>query len=132
MLSDLITVAIDGAFNEEYEQFDIMDKEWTEWFSNGEKRVEVIYKSGGDSKIGKGSGTWNLWFENGNEKLSQSYVDGRADGTWKEWFENGTEKKEYNWSNGKLDGKYVEWYESGQEKIEGEYSILLIVGVWCE
>ena len=93
MLSDLITVAIDEAFNEEYEQFDIIDKEWTEWFSNGEKRVEVTYKSGGDSKVGKGSGTWNLWFENGNEKLSQSYVDGRADGTWKEWFENGTEKK---------------------------------------
>ena len=53
MLSDLITVAIDEAFNEEYEQFDIIDKEWTEWFSNGEKRVEVTYKSGGDSKVGK-------------------------------------------------------------------------------
>ena len=34
--------------------FDVIDKEWTEWFSNGEKRVEVAYKSGGDSKVGKG------------------------------------------------------------------------------
>ena len=120
-----MTVSAGKNYNPQNDQYDSIDKEWTEWYSNGEKRVEVIYESGGDSKVGKGSGTWNLWFENGNEKLLQSYVNGKADGKWQEWYENGTTKKEYNWKDGNLDGKYVEWYETGQEKIEGEYSCLL-------
>ena len=39
---DLITV-VDEAFNEEYEQFDIIDKEWTMVFKW--RKVEVTYKS---------------------------------------------------------------------------------------
>ena len=35
--------------------YDTMDKEWTEWYSNGEKRVEVSYEAEGDNNVGKGS-----------------------------------------------------------------------------
>ena len=95
--------------------YDTMDKEWTEWYSNGEKRVEVSYEAGGDNSVGKGSGTWSIWFENGNDKMTQSYTNGKPEGKWSEWFESGTDKKEYNWADGKLNGKYTEWFESGQE-----------------
>ena len=112
--------------------YDTMDKEWTEWYSNGEKRVEVSYEAGGDNSVGKGSGTWSIWFENGNDKMTQSFTNGKPEGKWSEWFESGTDKKEYNWADGKLNGKYTEWFESGQEKIEGEYKDGQKDGNWTE
>ena len=68
LLSNLIAVSALNDFDPKKDQYDIIDREWTEWYSNGEKRVQVIYESGGEDKLGKGSGTWNLWFENGNDE----------------------------------------------------------------
>ena len=78
-----------------------------------------------DSKHGK----WTEWYENGQKKLEQHYKCGRYIGTWIYWYENGQKKSVSNYIDGGLpgmrssivDGQFTVWHENGQKRSEGYY-----------
>ena len=48
----------------------IKDGLHTEWWDNGQKKLEVTYKDG------KPDGLGTVWYENGQKKLEGTYKDG--------------------------------------------------------
>lgn len=102
-----------------------MDGLYTEWYGNGQKKIEGTYKvydtdSGGKiliaikntqkylprnfrhMNLSLKDSLWTEWYTNGNVKSKGTYVRGVMDGEW-----------EFNFENGNLNGK-------------GSYSYLLI------
>ena len=112
---------------------------WINWFSNGNKNEEGIYKDG------KKGGVWNGWYRNGEKKYSGKYVEGKLEGLYTEMDNKGNVIKEIMYTNGlivleahtlrtnksvikfqkkngKLDGKWIETYTNGNIAEIGNYS----------
>ena len=111
---------------------------WIQWFENGKKNEEGIYKQG------KKGGAWSAWYENGEKKYLAKYVNGKLDGSYTELdtdgrvvkniiydvgeiiseyhvVRDGTGFTEYHKQNGVLDGVWTRWYANGQKAEEGIY-----------
>ena len=115
---------------------------WTDWYENGRKEREILYKRG---KIIEFVGHWNkygnewsdedepttktpitkLWYDNGRKYYEGTWKDGEKGGVWTFWYENGKKEGEGKYIEGfyehfspKRDGKWTEWYYNGQKKSE--------------
>ena len=64
---------------------------------------------------------YNEYFENGEKKITGTFVNNKKSGEWIEWYSNGQKKYIGNFLNGNRHGSWVEWDESGNEIIDGEY-----------
>tara|TARA_B100000953_G_C17889332_1_gene380726 strand:- start:86 stop:622 length:537 start_codon:yes stop_codon:yes gene_type:complete len=86
-----------------------------EWWDDGQKRYEVIWKDGKKDLLS------TFWYENGQKRYEKTYKDGLQDGleTW--WYENGQKRSEGTYKDGKLDGLFTLWYENGQKETEVTY-----------
>ena len=92
-----------------------------EWYENGQKQYEGIYKDG------KEDGLWTEWYKNGQKKSEKTYKDGLEDGleTW--WYENGQKSSEWTYKDGEKDGLETWWYENGQKRLEVTYKNVNII-----
>jgi antitoxin component YwqK of YwqJK toxin-antitoxin module len=98
---------------------------WTFWYANGQTKLEGIYKD--DERNG-----WvKLWHKNGQISEEGLYEDGSllAKKVYK-YFENGQIKSKQNFLNRKLNGKTTFWYENGQKLLEGNYKDFNPEGIW--
>ena len=86
------------------------------WSKKDVKQVE------GFIEMGKRTGTWKLYNENGTLKKQSIYRDDKENGEEIFWFSNGKIEKKGTYINGKLNGKYEWFYESGQKKQEGHFT----------
>ena len=120
---------------------------WIEWYANGRKSEEGVYK------YGKKGGLWTAWYENGEKKYHSKYIDGKPDGIYTEYDSKGrltanieydlgnilTEyhitrdeggSTEYHKKNGVLDGRWTRWYANGNKAEEGLYEEGKRSGTW--
>ena len=67
----------------------------SEYYENGQKSYEVIYRDGLRSKK-----IW--WYDNGNKKKRITYKDGKLDGHWVTWNYDGNMEMEKLYKNGSL------------------------------
>jgi len=49
---------------------DVNDGHWTNWYQNGQKESEGVYKDG------RKEGLWTLWDDNGKKNSEVEYIDG--------------------------------------------------------
>ena len=112
---------------------------WINWYSNGNKNEEGIYKDG------KKGGVWNGWFRNGQKKYSGKYINDKLDGLYIEMDINGNIFKEIVYTNGlitleshtlrndkniikfqkkdgNLHGKWIDSYRNGNIAEIGNYT----------
>ena len=80
-----------------YKEFDdkLELRSSTEYYENGQKSYEVIYRDGLRSKK-----IW--WYDNGNKKKKITYKDGKLDGHWVTWNYDGNMEIEKLYKNGSL------------------------------
>lgn len=83
--------------------------------------VKILFLSGKPRQVwrlkeGKPHGGWTSWHENGREKFSGEFVNGRHDGTHTRWHENGQKRFEGTYKNGEPVGLHESWHENGQKK----------------
>ena len=81
----------------------------TEWYENGQKKYEEIYKDG------KQDGLFIKWYENGQKRREGTFEDGKKEGFWTRWYENGDKTLEGTYKNGKKISE-KEWNEDGSVK----------------
>lgn len=88
-----------------------------EWFDNGNKYKEGIYKND------KPEGFWQFYHHR-NGKLTQSgnYVNGAQEGIWKYVDSTGMLQSEYTYKNDKQHGIYKKYNKTGTLIETGEYS----------
>ena len=86
-----------------------------ELYDNGNRKLSGILKGG---KLDK---EWIEWYSNGQMMSKKNYIDGIKNGNSVMWYENGQKKYERTYKDGKEDGLWTGWYENGQKKYEGTY-----------
>ena len=91
----------------------LIDKDglYTEWYENGNKKLEYTYNDG------KMDGLRTFWYEDGQKRWLSSYKDGERDGLWTEWYQNGKKRCVGSYKDGERDGLWTWWWEwTGDEK----------------
>jgi len=68
----------------------------TEWYENGQKKVEVNNKDGWED------GLWTEWYDNGQKSSEGNYKDGKEDGNWTYWNEEGNFAIAETWKDGEV------------------------------
>ena len=108
----------------------IKDGRWIEWNQSSEEIINGFYKNNvpwrgqfenffySDGRIAQ---EYNKYFENGEKKITGTFVNNKKSGEWIEWYSNGQKKYIGNFLNGNRHGSWVAWDESGNEIIDGEY-----------
>ena len=90
-------------------------KKHVEWYDNGKKKKELVFKNGKINGIAVG------WDENGNKRFEENYKDGKKDGLQVHWYENGQKMEAINAKDGKKDGLETQWHENGKKKLEANF-----------
>ena len=90
---------------------------YSEFFSNGNKKIEGAYKEGREY------GQWIEWHENGQKWYEGTYKDGKRDELWTYWYENGQKWYEITYKDGEKVGSLNEWLIDGEKKREIKFSI---------
>ena len=88
----------------------------TEWYENGQKKLEVVFRNG------LKDGMESEWFENGQVKNEYEYVGDFKNGSFRTWFKSGVLHKKGNYLEGKLDGEFVEYHSNGKPMESWKYS----------
>ena len=99
-------------------------EKYLEYYPNGEKNEEGIYKNG------KKDGLWKEWWDNGVKRREVCWKNGVYNGVLIWWNRKGQKTEESNYSNNKKDGKYLSYYDNGQIKEEGYYNNDCKTGTW--
>ena len=81
------------------------------WHDNGQKSIETICKNHKYTE-------YQEWYENGNQYMKCSFLEGKLNGFHELWYSNGTKKKECYYQNGLLNGQYIEYYSTGKIKLQ--------------
>ena len=89
----------------------LIDKDglYTEWYENGNKKLEYTYNDG------KMDGLRTFWYEDGQKRWLSSYKDGERDGLWTEWYQNGKKKTNITWKGWKMISE-KNWNKDGSVK----------------
>ena len=79
---------------------------WTEWYQNGQKSFEIIYKKGiyyelNSDKPYSGEVIVYYDYENEDKYFEGNYKDGKEDGLWTYWYRNGQLEKKIIYENGR-------------------------------
>jgi antitoxin component YwqK of YwqJK toxin-antitoxin module len=104
----------------------LRDGQWTYWYENGQKAMEVNY---GNNKT---NGKLTFWHEDGYKLAELMFKDDVLEGKVIAWYENGQKFGEGNYNDGKEDGKQISWYENGQLKFEKNYKDGNLDGKWIK
>ena len=88
----------------------------TTWYENGQIRSEELYIEG--NLVDK---TRYSYYENDEIKSKLHFINSKLEGNSTYWHENGQIKTEGNYKDGKRDGKWTHWYENGLKWKEGNY-----------
>ncbi|MDD3875604.1 MAG: toxin-antitoxin system YwqK family antitoxin [Bacteroidales bacterium] len=120
----------------------------TEYWENGDKKLEYSLKSGKKNGIEYGwfqnnrlqcqfeykdgllNGKAVTWYYNGNKESEEFYINNKLNGISTFWSETGILSIQKEYKNGILDGIFKEWYDNGQLKVDGLYSNELFHGTW--
>ncbi len=90
-----------------------VDGPWTEWYEDGRKRYEAIWKDG----LQEGRST--RWYPGGQVKTAEDHAMGTLNGVQREYYENGNKKSERPFVDGVPYGTWTFWNEEGRkEKVE--------------
>ena len=99
---------------------------WIVWYGNGNKKSEINLKD----SIYEGDAIY--WYENGQMSSKSTYKNVRLEGNSLLWYEDGKMKEETHYKDGKKDGLHTLWHENGKKKMHGLYKKGDKVGVWRE
>jgi len=84
------------------------------WYENGQKKLEQHFVDGAPH------GPRRTWYIEGREWTEGHYVDGLEDGVWRTWLPDGTLQTEWTMQRGVWHGVYTEWHPNGKKKMEVE------------
>ena len=88
------------------------------FYENGNIKSEQNYLNW------KFNGKWKIFYENGNIKSENNYQDDKLNGESKEFFQDGNIMSLKNYLNNLTDGTQIEWYNNGQIKRQVKTSSL--------
>ncbi|MBE7463685.1 MAG: hypothetical protein HS116_09290 [Planctomycetes bacterium] len=86
----------------------------TEWFENGQKRLETQYANG------KLDGPLTEWFMDGQKARAGAFRAGKETGTWTAWQPTGAKYWEAEYVEGRIQGKKTYWRD-GKVSVEEMY-----------
>jgi antitoxin component YwqK of YwqJK toxin-antitoxin module len=92
---------------------------YTTWYQKvGQKKSEKTLLDNRDEIIL--DGPYTEWYENGNKKVELNYSYGRKDGLETTWYENGQMQSKANYRNNNefLAGTNTLWYDNGVKRTE--------------
>jgi antitoxin component YwqK of YwqJK toxin-antitoxin module len=95
--------------------------------SRGSDEIRTFnYESGGRRAagalaLGRETGPWQSWWENGNLQAEGNYVDGQPDSTWTYYDEDGKLSKHLTFRLGVEHGPVTEYYADGGIASQGQY-----------
>lgn len=69
---------------------------------------------------GKANGLSRGWFENGQQEVEETFLDGVSHGLRTRWYPDGRKKSEALISAGTMTGRFREWHSNGQKAAEVE------------
>ena len=87
----------------------------TVWYENGQKKSEQHFVDGVPH------GPRLTWYIDGRKWTEGRYVDGLEDGTWRTWLADGTPQTEWTMQRGVWHGVYTEWHPNGKKRLEVEF-----------
>jgi antitoxin component YwqK of YwqJK toxin-antitoxin module len=97
------------------------------YFSNTEVvKEELTYKDG------ILCGEIVSYYPNGEIKRKGEYYMGRLTGKWECWYENGKKQYEVEYNNDTLCGAYIAWYATGVIAKKGSFTGNVRSGMWME
>jgi antitoxin component YwqK of YwqJK toxin-antitoxin module len=96
------------------------------WYEDGQKREEQEYLDG------KPTGRWQIWHTNGQKWEEGEYLDGKPTGRWQIWHSNGQKWEEREYLDGIPTGRWYKWYPNGRKYYEGCYLEGKKIGQWNE
>jgi len=86
-----------------------------EWYENGQKKSEQQFVDD------EPDGPRATWYIEGRKWTEGRYVNGLEDGTWRTWFQDGTPQTEWTMERGVWHGVYTEWHPNGMKRMEVEF-----------
>lgn len=87
----------------------------TVWYENGQKKSEQQFVDD------EPHGPRTTWYIEGRKWTEAHYVRGLEDGTWRAWFPDGTPQTEWTMERGVWHGVYAEWHPNGKKRMEVEF-----------
>ena len=87
----------------------------TVWYENGQKKSEQHFVDDVPH------GPRLTWYIDGRKWTEGQYVDGLEDGTWRTWMSDGTPQSEWTMQRGVWHGMYMEWHPNGKKRMEVEF-----------
>ena len=93
---------------------------WARYHDNGQLDYYWYFK---DGRPGSQDGIRTQWYENGQKKLERIFKEGKLQGIMTYWYDNGQKKQESNWKDNKLQGPMHGWWINGQKKRESHWNI---------
>ena len=67
---------------------------------DGEYFLSNSWDKNGEMMVKDGNGNWTQWYENGQKKVEYPYKDGKSDGIWTSWYENGQKQYDVTFKSG--------------------------------
>jgi len=87
----------------------------TVWYENGQKKSEQHFVDDVPH------GLWTTWYIEGRKWTEGHYANGLEDGAWRAWFQDGTLQTEWMMERGVWQGVYSEWHANGKKRLEVEF-----------
>ena len=87
----------------------------TVWYENGQKKSEQHFVDGVPH------GPRLTWYIEGRKWTEGQYVDGLEDGIWRAWLADGTPQTKWTMQRGVWHGIYTEWQPNGKKRLEVEF-----------
>ncbi len=87
-----------------------LDGSYKLFYENGQLKSEEMYVQD------KVDGESLMYYENGQMAIQQRYKNGFPDGEWREFHDNGQERKFEKYVNGKKEGEHKQYFKEGQVK----------------
>jgi len=87
----------------------------TVWYENGQKKSEQHFVDDVPH------GPRLTWYIDGRQWTEGHYVDGLEDGVWRAWMPDGTPQTEWTMQRGVWHGVYTEWHPNGKKRMEVEF-----------
>lgn len=84
------------------------------------------------NREGKYNGLVKTFYENGQLKKEQMFVDGNSEGLSTTYHMNGKKSKEYLYAKDQLNGPFSEWHPNGSIAYEGNYIDGELEGDWYQ
>ena len=85
---------------------------WVKGYYSDSEQLEIRYHV----KNGEREGLWTEWYKNGQKKLEGIYKVGKREGLWASWYENGQKHSECTYKASSLVGCVDVWNEDGTVK----------------